>query len=153
MSENPFAAPAPATGGIDLKTLLGALLIVEPLSVETGIQTSYGPTDAVRANVHVVDGPTAGEVHDDTLIFPKVLQSQLKSRIGQKVLGRLGQGQAKPGQSAPWVINEATGQDIAAGTDYLTKRQSGQFAQPAPQQQAQAEQSQQQVAAGGEPPF
>lgn len=130
MSANPFAAPAPATGGVDLKTLLGALLIIEPLSAETGIQTTFGPSDAVRANVHVVDGALAGEVHEDTLIFPKVLQGQLKSRIGQKVLGRLGQGQAKPGQSAPWVLQEATPADITAGTAYLTRLQTGTFAAP-----------------------
>lgn len=143
MSTNPFAAPAPATGGIDLKTLLGSLLIIEPHSIEDGIQTVHGPSTAVRATVHVVDGPQADTVYEDALLFPKVLQGQLKSRIGQKVLGRLGQGVAKPGQSAPWVIQEAEAADIQAGTDYLNRRQSSQFAAPAQQQQAPA----------GTPPF
>ena len=49
----------------------------------------------------------------DTLVFPKLLQSQLRSQIGKKVLGRLGQGSAKPGQSAPWLLNEASADDIA----------------------------------------
>lgn len=142
MTANPFAAPAPATGGIDLKSLMGALLIIEPHGTEDGIQTVHGPASAVRATIHVIDGPTAGEVHDDVLLFPKVLQGQLKSRIGQKVLGRLGQGLARPGQSAPWVIQEAEPADIAAGTDYLNRQQAGQFAAPA-----------QQATAAGNPPF
>lgn len=142
MSTNPFAAPAPATGGVDLKTLLGTLLIIEPHGVEDGIQTVHGPSSAVRATIHVVDGTSAGEVHEDVLLFPKVLQGQLKSRVGQKVLGRLGQGLARPGQSAPWVIQEATAADVAAGTEYLTRQQSGQFAAPAQSQ-----------AAAGAPPF
>ena len=150
MNNSPFATPAPATGGVDLKELLGALLIIEPLSVEEGIQTSYGPTSAVRADIHVVDGAQAGEKHEDALVFPKILQSQLKSRLGQKVLGRLGQGVAKPGQSAPWVIQEPTEADVTAGTEYLNRQQSSQFAAPAQQQPAQ--QAAQPVGQG-RPPF
>lgn len=140
---NPFASPAPASGGLDLKSLLGALLIVEPLSIEEGVQTVHGPATAVRATVHVVDGPNANDVHEDVLIFPKVLVGQLRTRINQRVLGRLGQGLARPGQSAPWILQEAEAADIAAGTDYLNRRQSSQFAAPAQQQQAPA----------GTPPF
>lgn len=147
MTENPFATPAAASGGIDLKSLLGALLIIEPHASEDGIQTVHGPSTAVRATVHVVDGPQANEVFEDALLFPKVLQGQLKSRIGQKVLGRLGQGVAKPGQSAPWVMQEAEPADIQTGTEYLNRLQSGQFAAPATQQQPA------QQAPAGAPPF
>lgn len=143
MSQNPFAAPAPAAGGITWETLNGALLIIEPHAVEEGIQTVHGSATAVRATVHVVDGHTAGEIHEDTLIFPKVLTGQLRTRIGQRVLGRLGQGNKKPGQSAPWVLQEATPQDIQAGTEYLNRRQANQFAAPAAQSPA----------AAGQPPF
>lgn len=131
MSTNPFAAPAPASSGIQWKDFQGALLIIEPLSIEADIKTTFGDAEAVRANVYVVDGPNGGEEHLDTLVFPTILRSQLKSRLGQKVLGRLGQGTAKPGQSAPWVLQEATEQDTAAGTQYLNRRQAGQFAAPA----------------------
>lgn len=124
---SPFATPAPASGGIAWADVKGALVLVDVLSIETGINTSFGATDAVRANVAVLDGDQAGEKYDDTLIFPKVLQGQLKSRVGQKVLGRVSQGQAKPGQSAPWLLAEATEADIAAGTAYL----AGNVAQPA----------------------
>lgn len=115
---NPFASPASASG-IDLKTISGSLLIVTVHSHETDIKTAYGTSDAVRCDVAIVDGPHSGDEYRDTLLFPKVLQSQLRPNIGGKVIGRLGQGQAKPGQSAPWMLSEATPADIEAGKAYL----------------------------------
>lgn len=129
---NPFATPATASGGIAWADVKGALVLVDVLSVETGINTSFGETDAVRANVAVLDGAQKGETYEDTLVFPKVLQSQLKSRVGQKVLGRVSQGQAKPGQSAPWVLAEATEADIVIGTAYLAGQVSAPAAAGAP---------------------
>jgi len=108
-----FAQPSPPSGGITWADHKGDLLLIEPLSVETGIQTTFGPADAVRADVTIIDGNDAGEIHSDVLVFPKVLQSQIRSQIGQKVLGRLGSGTAKPGQSAPHLLLEASADDIA----------------------------------------
>ncbi len=115
---NQFAEPASSTG-IEWGTLNGCLLIVQPSEVVRGIVTSLGPRDAVRATVTVIDGPHAGTNYPDTLIFPKVLQSQVSSRIGQMVLGRLGQGQAKPGQNPPWMLNPAGPADQQAAGAYL----------------------------------
>lgn len=125
-----FSSPATATG-LDLKALLGSLLLVEVHSIETGIPTSFGASDAVRADVAVLDGDQAGETYNDTLVFPKVLQSQLKSRVGGKVLGRLGQGQAKPGQSAPWVLQEPTEADKQLATQWITQVSTPSAAAPA----------------------
>jgi hypothetical protein len=36
-------------------------------------------------------------------------KNALKTKIGQKVLARIGQGSAKPGKSAPWILVYATG--------------------------------------------
>lgn len=127
---NPFAAPA-ASAGITWADLDGLLLLIEPLSEETGIPTVHGEAKAVRANVVVLDGPNAGERHDDTLIFPKILQSQVRPKIGEKVLGRLGQGNKKPGQSAPWILQEATPADVQIGVNWLA-----QTSRPATQQAA-----------------
>lgn len=125
-----FAKPASATG-VNWNDLEGRLLLVEPKSYETGIVTSLGEKDAVRADVTVLDGPDGGTENTDTLIFPRVLISQVRNQIGAKVLGRLGKGQAKPGQSAPWRLNEATDADIALGEKWLTRRASSSFAKPA----------------------
>lgn len=115
---DPFAAPATSTG-IDYKEINGALLLIDVVGVEKDVPTSLGTKDAVRADVVVIDGDQAGESFEDALIFPKVLQSQLRSRAGQKVLGRLGQGVAKPGQSAPWLLAEATETDKATARAHL----------------------------------
>ena len=124
---DPFATPAAPSGGIDLKDHLGALLLFTVHSVEEGIQTVHGASSAIRCDVAVLDGANKGDEHADTLIFPKVLQSQLRKAVGQKVLGRLGQGQAKPGQSAPWILTDPTDEDRKAGVEYL----SNGFAAPA----------------------
>lgn len=112
-----FAEPAAPSGGLDFKTLNGSLLIIEVLSLEDHVPTVHTKpgekSPAIRANVTVLDGATAGQVNEDTLIFPKILQSQLRSKVGQKVVGRLGQGQGKPGQDPPWTLAVATPEDYA----------------------------------------
>lgn len=118
MSNNPFAAPG-STSGISWDDHKGRLLIIEPLRIQEGIATNYGTADAVAANIHSLTGPTDAEVYEDVLVFPKVLQGQLRSKIGEKVLGRLGQGVAKAGQSPPWLLEEATADDVAKGVAYL----------------------------------
>lgn len=142
MTANPFAAPAAASSGIQWADHKGRLLVIEPLESVTGIQTSFGDADAVRANIHIIDGDAPASF-DDGLVFPKILASQLRPKIGQKVIGRLSQGQAKPGQSAPWMLAEASEADVQAGVTWLNSQQTGQLAQPAATGQPDA----------GNPPF
>jgi hypothetical protein len=111
MSDDFTSASAPS-GGIAWDEHNGKLLIVEPLSYETGIQTVHGEKDAVRANVYVLTGPTTSDDFEDTLVFPGVLVGQLKRQIGSKIVGRLTQGAKKPGQNAPWLLDAATAEDI-----------------------------------------
>lgn len=124
-----FAAPA-ASSGIRPADLEGHLLVVEPQEFVAGIVTSMGPSDAIRATVHDID---AGETHEDVLLFPKVLVGSLKSRIGERVLARMGKGTAKPGQSAPWLLVDASGDAdaVAAATAYLTGQTAASLAAPA----------------------
>lgn len=119
MPSKKFSAPSSSTG-IQWDELKGSLLLVAPQSVETGIKTSYGDdASAVKADVTVLDGDKEGTVYTSTLIFPKVLQSQVKNDLGGLVLGRLGQGQKKPGQSAPWMLTAATPADEALASKHL----------------------------------
>lgn len=113
-----FATPA-ASSGFTFEDHLDALLIIEVLAVESDIPTSFGDKDAVRANITVVDGPHQGDVYADTLVFPRVLIGQLRSNVGQQVLGRLGQGNAKPGQKPPWRLEDPTAADLAAAEKYV----------------------------------
>lgn len=109
------SANAPGAG-INWEELNGKLLIIEPLSLEEHVPTVHTKpgekSPAVRANVHALTGPDTSDDYIDTLIFPKVLQGQTKGLIGEKICGRLGQGEKKPGQSAPWLILEATAEDL-----------------------------------------
>lgn len=129
---NPFAAPAPPGSGIKWEDLAGRLLLIEPSAVKAGIKTAYGESDAVVADIAILDGDAKGDTYPEALVFPKVLQGQLKSKLDEKVLGRLGQGTAKPGQSPPWILEEATAADYDIGTRYLEYRNKNQIAKPEP---------------------
>lgn len=99
-----FAAPA-TQGGLDKDAAKGHLLLVEVLAIEKAVPTPYGEVDAVRTNVIDLDDENLSV--DDALIFG-ALANGLRTRIGQYVLGVLGQGQAKPGQSPPWRLEDAS---------------------------------------------
>lgn len=117
-----FSNPA-SSAGIEWTAVNGHLLLVSPHSQEHGIVTAYGPADAVRADITDLDAvdPNTGLpfVYEDILVFPKVLQSQLRPKFGGKVLGRLGQGAAKQGQDPPWTLADFTPQDAQRATAYL----------------------------------
>lgn len=120
-----FEFTAPAAPGTTLKPadIEGHLLVVIPAEYIPEIQTSMGPSEAVRVAVHDL---TAGETTENALWFSKVLVSSLKSMIGRQVLAVMDRGQAKPGQSAPWVLVDAShsSEAIAAATAYLTRHQA-----------------------------
>ena len=114
-----FAAPSTSAGAV-LKPadLEGHLLVVEPEEFIENMPTSMGTTDAIRVTVHdITDGVSA----DSVLWFNKVLTRNLRDRIGQKVLAVMGQGTARPGQSAPWILIDASSQPdaVKAATEYL----------------------------------
>lgn len=119
-----FDTPGAPGGGITLKDHIGDLFLITVHSFESQIPTSAGVSDAIRADVVILDGPHAGDEHRDVLLFGKVLVSQLKRSIGRRVLGRVAQGIAKPGKSAPWQIEEATDADKAKATQFLSGARS-----------------------------
>jgi len=125
-----FESPATTTAGPKPADLQGHLLIIAPTSYETGIQTSLGEAEAIRCNVTDLD---TNEEHSDVLFFNTALRSGLKSRIGSQVLTRIGQGVAKPGKSAPWILLDATTNpdDISTATAYIAAKTLGGIVQPA----------------------
>jgi hypothetical protein len=118
---------SPPAGGGDIvkpEALQGHLLIVRPLDFKADFPTSFGATDAVSADV--VDLSEAGadghpKVYKGAMFFNVMLVSGLKSEIGKMVLAVMTQGLAKPGQSAPWQLQDATQDEasVAAATAYL----------------------------------
>jgi hypothetical protein len=100
---------APSAGGGDklaVADINGHFVIVHVTSYEENIVTANGPANAVRCSVADL---TTGEHHLDVLWFPKVLVGSLRNKIGEMVLGKIAQGAAQPGKSAPWILEDATG--------------------------------------------
>lgn len=149
---DPFADPSEADF-MPYNDLIGSLLLFTVLSFEEHIPTQFTEpgekSPAVRANVHVIDGKLAGTKLREVLIFPARLRAQLRPRIGQMVLGRLGHGTAKPGRNAPWELTAANADDKAKAQQMLN-----QPTDPAPTgQQQQPGSSWQPQGTSGQPPF
>jgi len=125
-----FVAPTASGDSIKPSDVEGHLLVVEPIEYIASISTSFGDTDAVRLNVHDIN---AQRTYEQVLWFSGQLVGSLKSRVGQKVLGTMGKGLPKPGMSAPWILQDASGNDkaVAAATAYLTGQVAAQLTEPA----------------------
>jgi hypothetical protein len=113
-----FDAPLQGGGSLKAADVEGHVLVVEPSEYVPSIATSFGEKDAIRVTVHDI---TTSETHTDVLLFGTALIGSLKSQIGKRVLGVMSKGVAKPGQSAPWILVDAS-QDagaVTAATNYL----------------------------------
>ncbi|WP_405061911.1 hypothetical protein OG474_09720 [Kribbella sp. NBC_01505] len=130
MSSDDFGQPSDSAG-ITWSDLKGALVLVKVHEANIAMKTDFGETTAVRADVIVLDDKgekvDAGTEFLDTLIFPKVLQSQVKNKVGGMVLGRVGQGEAKPKQSPPWKLSPNTEADAKVAREYLAKSTEAPF--------------------------
>jgi hypothetical protein len=126
-----FAAPSTQSESVKVADLAGHLLIITPTEYKVGIETVHGKAEAVE--VEVIDLDTK-QTHSSLLWFNVALRNALKNKIGQKVLARIGQGAAKPGKSAPWILVDATGDAnaIALANAYLTSAPAPAIATPAP---------------------
>lgn len=127
-----FTPPATSSGDyVKIADLNGHLCIFTPIEFIESVQTVNGDSQAVKANI--VDLDTNLE-HDDVLIFNKALISSLKANIGAQVLARVGQGIAKPGKTAPWILNDATTDSaaVAKATAYIAAKATAGLTTPAP---------------------
>lgn len=118
-----FQQPSAAGDQVKIPELLGALVLVYVRDHRERIVTSFGPSDAVAVDLHVLDGPKRGEDYQNTLIFQKALVGSLRSAIGgDPVLGRIGQGTAKPGQSPPYILMPYTDADAVVATAWISSQ-------------------------------
>ena len=124
-----FATPSTGSDSVKPADLLGHLLLVTPLEFKESITTAFGESSAIA--VDLVDLDT-NEVYNDVLFFGRGLIANLKSNIGAQVLGRMAQGIARPGQSAPWILESATDADTQKAVAYVTAQATGNIATPAP---------------------
>jgi hypothetical protein len=100
-----FSPPSMNESGPKVADLAGQLLIITPTDYKIGIKTIHGDAEAVEVSLVNLD---TNKTYDSVLFFNVALRSALKQKIGQKVLARIGQGTAKPGKSAPWILLDAT---------------------------------------------
>lgn len=127
-----FDAPATATGAtLKPAEIEGHLLVVVPEEFVAQMQTSMGTSDAIRVTVHDITTQTSTE---GALWFNKVLVNSLKNMIGRQVLAMMGRGTAKAGQSAPYILIDASKspEAVAAATAYINARTAQQLTAPAP---------------------
>jgi len=128
-----FNAPATASGGdFNLNDANGHLLVVEPIEYRQGIETKFGEKDAILCTVHDIKAQTTTT---DVLWFGSVLIGSLKSQVGRRVLGVLGQGANTKG-NPPWMLNDASGDAaaVAAATTYLTNSTAATLTAPSGRQ-------------------
>ena len=130
-----FASPAAASAGPKPADLQGQLLIFKPIEYRSGIETVNGPADAISCDVTNLD---TNQEYSDVLFFNIAIRNALRPLIGQRVLGRIQQGVAKPGKTAPWIIVDASADQAAIAK--AAAYEPGAAATPAP------------AAAGGVPP-
>lgn len=133
----------PSVMGVDWNTLRGRLLAVFPYGRETAM-TRFGESACVRADIYDLD---VGEpVSMDALIFPRALVRQSSGiEPGKAVIGRLGQGEARGGQNAPWILLDPAPEDFDRARAYfaqhkpravILREQRQQSMQPAQQPQS-----------------
>ena len=125
MTDDFVVAPAPGDP-LDLNPMLGSLLVFQVNELIEHVPTVHTipgeKTPAVRADVYCLDWAQGGFERKDALVFPRVLQGQLRASVGKKVLGRLRKGVAKAGHAAPWELAPATQEDLRLAQEWSNRR-------------------------------
>lgn len=123
-----LVSATPGGAKIEWKEFLGKLFVIEPLEIVHDVKTENGETDVVRSNVYVITSKRGdAEEFEDTYVFPKVIQGQLRKAVGTGVVvGRLTQGPKQKGKNPPWVLADAEDRDLeVAGKFWASKSISG----------------------------
>ena len=122
---------SPSMGGWTAKDNAGRLCLFENIGHLEKVNTSFGESDAVRADVTVIDAPGGPIEFPNSLIFGKAMAPTVARSAGRKLLGRVGQGTPpRPGQDPPWILIDTSDPDKAMASQYIKNRDAGQFASP-----------------------
>lgn len=121
---DPFASPSSSMSEYKISDLLGELLMVRPYEADKMITSvSKGELqDYVRAELIRLDNEN--ERVDDVLVFQTVLVRSFKKIMrGYNVwtVGRLELGTAKGGKNAPYLLNEATPEEVQQAVAVATQ--------------------------------
>lgn len=114
-----FATGTTTGSGHKLADDEGACVLIKTQKVRQTITTQYGDNEAVQASWVVLDGPNAGAVRNDSLIFQRFIVNSLTSNFDGGRPFTVGvifrdQARAKKGQSAPVVLADPTDEQLQA---------------------------------------
>lgn len=123
---DPFENPG-TSEFVDWKDVNGSLIVLEVEEYIPDFETVHGKSNAIKADMHVLDGDLEGETYEGTLIFGRSMVPQLKKRVGKMVLARVGQGSKQKGKNAPWLLNEPTADDRKAALEWHESRKADPF--------------------------
>jgi hypothetical protein len=102
--------------------LNGHLVIIYPIGYIPFIQTKFSgqsgkPSDGIAVDVVDLDDKNEnglpGKVYRNSNFMQAQMIGSLKSQIGNKVLGTIGQGVARNGMNPPWVVVDMSGDPAA----------------------------------------
>lgn len=121
MTEALFDGPG-STTSIKWADHEGRLVLIWP-KVEKPFEYDGETKNVIEAKVVVLDPPAGLPVeYANTVIFPRVMQGQVRGNIGKNRpnLGRIGKGEAKPRQSPPWILVDPNENDKKLAVAFLT---------------------------------
>lgn len=118
--------PISSTSRVDWAGYLHAALLFYVHKSEPSQAGTPSATQAAVVDVAVLDGEQAGTKLRGVTV-PRIIQSQLKSRRGAMVLGRLYQAESKDNQQAPFILNAADEAAKVVARAYLAKNHDGLF--------------------------
>jgi hypothetical protein len=112
---DPFALPSTGGGG-DYKftDFMEELLLIRPTSEDVMSTSVSAETEVIRADVVRLDNDN--EQVEDLFVFQSALIRNLRKVLrgpNEWVLGRLTKGTAKPGKSAPYILDQPNADEIA----------------------------------------
>ncbi|AKA61710.1 hypothetical protein SEA_YDN12_43 [Streptomyces phage YDN12] len=109
---------------IQVKELLGDLVLFTPTEYVEEVKTDFGDKDAVVSHLVVLTAEGGPVEYEDQMIFQGSLIGQLKRKIpgNRKLLGVVAKGEAKKGQNAPYILNSPTDEQKQMARDYLAGR-------------------------------
>jgi hypothetical protein len=118
----PSEAPATGDGWNMTEEAEGRLILFTPLREQQVETTDYGPKPVIVADVVVIDEkkPGKSEAHAEVFVWGGYLRGALRGFIGERrVLGRLVRGTKKERGNFPWLLEDATAEEIEAAKAYL----------------------------------
>lgn len=103
---------------IDYDDILGHTVMITVLEIRPEVETREYGTALNVPDVDLVDLDT-DEVYEGALLFGALLSQQLRRKVGKKVVGVFGQGQAQGKKSPPWIILPMTEEDQKKAQAYV----------------------------------